>query len=160
MQHWIITRDPWHKLPHHTMYNLLLHCKIESYLEIHKKMIPMCHIMNLRARHCDARVLYLGSDKISVLRGQGLSSKLRSWIQKQIWQKFGQNWSEKSGDHSTACNLCWVSIVFMSHEPAALHFQSILDNFSSPWHGHIDWNSTTCKYCIAININQFSKVFC
>jgi hypothetical protein len=48
----------------------------------------------------------------------------------------------------------------MSHEPAALHFQSILDNFSSPWHGHIDWNSTTCKYCIAININQFSKVFC
>jgi len=111
MQHWIITRDPWHRLPHHMMYNLLLHCKIESYLEIHKKMIPMCHFMNLRARHCDARVLYLGSDKISVFWGQGLSSKLRSWIQKQIWQKFGWNWSEKSGDHSTACNLFWVSIV-------------------------------------------------
>jgi len=44
-----------------------------------------------KARHC-ARVVYLGTNKISVLWDQGLSSKAQVLVQKQIWHKFSWNW--------------------------------------------------------------------
>ncbi len=71
-----------------------------------------------------------------------------------IWVEVG---CEKSADHCTACSPCWDTHSF--HVPWTGSPSSPIYTWQlqlSTWHGHVDWNSTTCKYCIAINRSRKS----